>query len=266
VSGGDDRQYIPGVTTPQPLPITGQNSNAPLKPLTVATPPSANLPVQTCNTSGDCTGAFKHCLKDVADEVGICTRECEDTDACGTDANWLCTSGRWEVGNSDERNVCALACTLNIECPRGTSCDGNFCGTPCKGGNCPEAPACASHEVVSCVGDSVYWFNTCAEPEEVKQICAAGETCAFGQCLQGSTPALPPQSGCSGQVRRCASSGAVTIEDNCGAAIRSESCSGGKTCRSGRCECTSSSQKRCVSSKLWSLDSCGTLIAIVGSC
>jgi hypothetical protein len=268
----DENMYIPGVSR-----TTSTNENQPLRPLSAVGVSgstgelSAGTP-QTCWTDADCTTEFNHCVQDVPSEVGICTRQCASQNDCTAtnDRVWLCADGTW--GPSDVRMMCLLSCIYNAECPNGTSCNGGFCGTPCSGANCQprEQAACTSHHAVDCSGDAVFWYDACGDIEEVKEICAQGETCVLGQCLgTGGTPSNPPASGsdCRGShTYRCGSSSQVLEMDSCGETVGTQSCSGGKQCSAGVCRCGPSSQTRCTGNKRYSLDSCGNTVSIIGSC
>ncbi len=278
-SGSSDQMYIPGVSDAPSA--GGQNSNPPMKPLqpnvtlvgsTTYDPAKDGLP-QVCNSDSDCGGTFSHCVKDVPEEVGICSRECASTADCGSQADWLCIEGRWSLTSEETRQLCALTCVLSVECPRGTSCNDGYCGTPCAGGNCgAEVKACESHQALDCVGDAVTWYNSCAEPEETHHVCNAGESCLWGVCISASTgqptqgPVVGVDGSCGGELRRCGSASTVLVTDGCGNTVSSEACTGGKECSAGLCRCMPTSQSRCQSGKLWRLDSCGNMTTIIGSC
>ncbi|MEK7562297.1 MAG: hypothetical protein AAB509_01275, partial [Patescibacteria group bacterium] len=45
------------------------------------------------------------------------------------------------------------------------------------------APNCTPHYSQKCVGNNVYWVNSCGEQEELKQTCAGNQTCSAGSCV-----------------------------------------------------------------------------------
>ena len=269
-TGGIDP--IPGVTD-EPR-TTATNESAPMHPLGVPVPVNGTTGTtgliegapKTCSADADCKGSFNRCVKDVPDEVGICTKECSAHADCTDKAMWSCQD--YALSDVETKKMCVLTCALNTDCPRGTSCNGGYCGTPCSGGNCT-TQSCTSHYSVECMTDAVYWMNSCGDVEDLKQACASGETCVFGQCLTGGgTPSGGGPTGgtCSGSIYRCGSSSQVIEEDGCGHIKSTQTCSGGKECSGGMCRCGPSSQTRCISGKLWQLDSCGTPKSIQGSC
>ena len=44
-------------------------------------------------------------------------------------------------------------------------------------------PACTSHAYKKCEGNSVYWYNSCNEKEDIYQQCGESKTCSDGQCV-----------------------------------------------------------------------------------
>lgn len=272
----DDSQYIPGVS-PAPR-TTSPNPNSPLQPQLIngvgAGTGTPNHYVdgvpKTCWTDQDCQGTFTHCVQDVPTEVGICTKECSAHSDCTNKAMWSCSTGLWNA--TETKQMCMLTCVLNNECPTGTSCNDGICGTPCSGNNC-QAQSCTSHTAIDCVGDAVYWFNSCGDLEDLKETCQQGSACVFGQCLQGgvsgatgSSGNAPQNGSCGGTIYRCGSSTTVLEVDGCGNVKDSQYCSGGKECSGGTCRCMPTSQKKCIGGTLWEVDSCGSPRTSRGPC
>jgi hypothetical protein len=273
----DSTQYIPGVSSPTDpnAPRTTQpNTNTPLSPL-VGTPVKGTFQdgmPQTCNADSDCKGSFTHCEKDVPTEVGICTKECSAHSDCTSNAPWSCQEGVWSP--TETKTMCMLTCVLNIDCPVGTSCHDGICGTPCSGNNC-QAQQCTSHTAIDCVGDAVYWFDSCGDLQDVKETCAQGSVCVFGQCLApgavtgstGSTGSGSSSGGnCGGTIDRCSSSTTVQTVDGCGNVVDVQTCNGGMECSGGSCRCMPTSQTRCINGTLWQVDSCGAPRSNEGPC
>jgi len=46
----------------------------------------------------------------------------------------------------------------------------------------PLCVACTSHTSQKCVGNSVYWFDSCNNQQELSQACSANQTCSNGTC------------------------------------------------------------------------------------
>jgi hypothetical protein len=265
----DYTDYIPGVSdAPR---TTEKNDSAPMRPQVVSgviTPTSGTsqpyvdgVP-RTCWSDADCKGTFTHCVKDVPDEVGICTKECSSHSECTSNAMWSCGPGMWN--ETETKTMCMLTCVLNADCPTGTSCQNGYCGTPCSGNNC-QAQQCSSHYGIDCVGDAVYWFNSCGDLEDLKETCAQGSVCVWGQCLSGTSGSGSGSGGstggstgdsCGGTVYRCSSSSTVLELDGCGNIKGTQTCSSGKECSGGTCRCMPSSRTKCIGSTLWRLDSC----------
>jgi len=51
-------------------------------------------------------------------------------------------------------------------------------------------PGCTSRAYKQCVGNSIYWFDSCSHQQELYQTCSYGLTCQYGQCV--SQPQYQP--------------------------------------------------------------------------
>lgn len=280
-TGSEELMQIPGITTQNPAVAGGQNSNTPMRPLGVVGASGAAYSMEgvpnTCDSDADCVGSsFTHCVKDVPEEVGICSRECESHSECTANASWSCGTGTWDMTTGEQRQMCLLTCVNNIECPTGTSCNGGYCGTPCSGNNC-EMPVCEENFSVECSGNAVFWFDSCGDIGALKEVCDAGEACVYGRCFPtsagetggstgGSSDDSTDDESCGGRVRRCGNSTTVNVENACGEVISAESCTGGKQCSAGMCQCVPTSRTQCSGGQLWRLDSCGNRKGALGPC
>jgi len=47
----------------------------------------------------------------------------------------------------------------------------------------PSTPTCTTHASKQCVGNSVYWKNSCGAQEDVFQVCSANQICQNAQCI-----------------------------------------------------------------------------------
>jgi hypothetical protein len=78
---------------------------------------------------------------------------------CSSGSIWECTSGgSWNIVTS---------------CPSG-----------CSGTTCNDAPACTPHSTSRCVGNSVFWFDSCGSQEELRTECNSDETCSGKSCTR----------------------------------------------------------------------------------
>src|SRR3989344_1190247 len=53
---------------------------------------------------------------------------------------------------------------------------------------CFSEPHCVSHIEKKCAGNSVHWYDSCNNQQEVFQTCGANQTCSGGQCVTNCTP------------------------------------------------------------------------------
>lgn len=151
--------------------------------------------------------------------------------------------------------------------------------------NSPECGDCASHAWKACVGDVLWWFNSCGAKEELLQDCQVDDmNCKGEDCVP--RPCQPKiHKGCDGN--------SVVWFDSCGQADTAvlESCSGDLTCLNGTCveklECNQHSDcptsqhcqgaeciadaceqgsKYCIGSSIYECDASGREKKLVQSC
>ena len=161
--------------------------------------------------------------------------------ACDQQISWW-TGSSWQTSA-----VCAG--TLNVQLVH------------CKTG-CTTTPACTPHVSQKCVGNAVYWFNSCNQQEELAQTCAGNQTCQNGQCVNVSCSSNY-DCGTDGYVDSpyCQSNNVYqnyktfvcnnpgTSSSSCSSSVTAKlktTCSGSQTCSNGSCvnqniTCSSSS-------------------------
>ena len=66
---------------------------------------------------------------------------------------------------------------------------------------------CKKHERKKCVGNFVYWFDSCNNQEELDKACAFGEACKDGECEESCTP---------NAERKCKENEKIYWFDSCG--------------------------------------------------
>ncbi len=145
------------------------------------------------DAGGDCFEAAvaSACAEPFAGCTEGCTPVCEDAE-CGTDG---CggSCGDCAAGHLCKGGQCVPDCTPDCddrEC--GDDGCGGSCGKcteplVCIAGTCAEEGECVPKAAQRCVGDDLYWFDSCDVQGEVAQSCLLG--CADDQCV------LPPVDG-----------------------------------------------------------------------
>jgi hypothetical protein len=107
----------------------------------------------------------------------------------------------------------------------------------CENGSCND---CVPNDYRGCIGDSVYWYDSCGRTGDLIETCGSGEECSLGVCEISSTSC-----DCSCTCSFCT-------------ATVSSTCYGSSTdCTS----CSSICQDTCTSDPM-----CGSYISSSGSC
>lgn len=119
--------------------------------------------------------------------------------------------------------------------------------------------SCVSHLTKQCVGNSIYWFNSCGYQQDLYQQCTINQTCCNGQCVNNCTPNATKQ--CVGN--------AVYNFDSCGVqGSLYQQCTANQTCQNAQCvnNCTSHASKQCVGNSVYWYNSCGTQQDLYQTC
>lgn len=53
--------------------------------------------------------------------------------------------------------------------------------------------ACTYHAYMLCVGNSIYWYGSCGDQQDLYLTCSGGQTCQYGQCVAYVQPTQPIQ-------------------------------------------------------------------------
>jgi hypothetical protein len=198
---------------------------------------TANFGSKTCRDFGfdrgdlHCTAECKieksGCIKDQPTDCG--NGSCEATKGencttcpkdCGCASGSICQSGSCQASSSCGNGSCEAAksencstCPQDCGCPNGQSCTNSRCQNTCT----PNATKV-------CVGNTVYWQDSCGTRGGRVEDCPSGWSCTNGQC----------QDGC--KQTRCGSSCVDTqsSKEHCGTC--GNACSFDESCEWGRCK------------------------------
>lgn len=119
--------------------------------------------------------------------------------------------------------------------------------------------SCISSITNKCVGNSVYWFDSCTNKQGLVANCTGNQTCQNGQCVNSCTP---------NASQKCVGN-SVYWFDSCGSQQGLiYSCIGGQTCQNGQCvnNCFSHSYQKCVGNAIYWFNSCGAQDGFVQYC
>ncbi len=158
----------------------------------------------------------------------------------------------------------------------------------------PSQNTCTQNASQKCVGNAVYWYDSCNTQGSLVQNCTASQTCSNGACVNNNNPVIVCSSNadcgsvsygsnvCSGNnVQRsvttptCLNPG--TSASTCQNVISTQTvniCNNNQTCVNGTCGntniippvCTSNSYQSCVNGNKYWYDSCGNQQSYVGTC
>lgn len=71
-----------------------------------------------------------------------------------------------------------------------------YCSNGCSNGYCSNNnnyQNCTYHAYKDCIGNSVYWFNSCGNQQDIVQTCSGyNQTCRYGQCATNYNPVPVP--------------------------------------------------------------------------
>jgi len=152
------------------------------------------------------------------------------------------------------------------------------CGIKCS--------PCTSHFTKKCVGNAIYWFDSCGKQEDLVQTCGANQICRNAQCL---TIACSTKSDCGtdGYINQPYCRGNSVYQDYvtytchnpgttssyCSSSTTArliQTCSTNQQCMNGRCETTTTCYpyyyKRCVGNHLYWFDSCNNQQELIQYC
>lgn len=143
----------------------------------------------------------------------------------------------WWTGSSWSSTV-ACAGSLNVQL------------VTCKTG-CTTTPTCTSHASQKCVGNAVYWFDSCNNQEGLVQTCTSSQTCQNAQCVNiacssnsdcGTSGYIDSPFCQSGNVYQnyktytCSNPGTASSAcSNSTEAKLKQTCASGQTCSGGSC-------------------------------
>ena len=145
---------------------------------------------------------------------------------------------------------------------------------------------CTSHFTKKCVGNAIYWFDSCGKQEDLVQTCGANQICQNAQCL---TIACSTKSDCGtdGYINQPYCRGNSVYQDYvtytchnpgttssyCSSSTTArliQTCSTNQQCMNGRCETTTTCYpyyyKRCVGNHLYWFDSCNNQQELIQYC
>lgn len=130
-------------------------------------------------------------------------------DSCGNQQNAeYCPSGCWDNQCQDYNYSCAYhaykACVGNYlywydSC--GNRQDSQYCQNGCQNNQCQEYNNynynynygnCNYHAYRLCEGNSIYWYDSCGNRQDLYQTCHGNQTCKYGQCVYSAPPQPSP--------------------------------------------------------------------------
>src|SRR3989344_3969864 len=157
-----------------------------------------NYTSYTCNnpgtTSSSCTSQTTAQLQNTCQSNQTCSNgtcgnvTCNTNTDCGTNQY---TGSNFCQGNAVYKNYVTYTCnnpgTTSSSCTSQTTAQlQNTCQSnqTCSNGTCVDQQAqCTSHASQRCVGNSIYWFDSCGNQQELSQACTANQTCSNNTCV-----------------------------------------------------------------------------------
>ena len=120
-------------------------------------------------------------------------------------------------------------------------------------------PTCTPNATQQCVGNSVYYFDSCGNQGNFVQACSGNQTCSAGQCITSCT---------QNTSRQCVGN-SVYYFDSCGnQGSLIQTCVYNQTCSAGQCvtSCTQNATKACYNGSVYNFDSCGNVGSLYQTC
>jgi len=143
--------------------------------------PSSSCSTNTENRLATNCSSTQTCSNGQCEDVDIA---CDSNADCGTNGyigNPFCKNG--DVYKTYRTYICNNAGTVNSNCSSSTEdrltteCSSN---QQCSNGSCQTT--CTDHNYRSCVGNSLYWFDSCGNQDELIEYCQYG--CQNSSCIQ----------------------------------------------------------------------------------
>jgi uncharacterized repeat protein (TIGR01451 family) len=119
---------------------------------------------------------------------------CSTNSQCGTNGF---VGGNFCQGNSVYRNYTTYTC--NNPGTRDSFCSNNTqaqlqstcsSGQTCSNGTCSTINTCTSNSYQQCVGNAVYWFNSCGQQQSIIQTCNSNQVCQNNACVNQAQVSL----------------------------------------------------------------------------
>lgn len=152
--------------------------------------------------------------------------------------------------------ACTSDCKGDLDCPGNEECDNGRCRT--------RASACSTKSSKRCVGDSLYWFDSCDNQEELIEDCGnkgcvdnkcndKANTCPNGTCDTGTEDCSTCPQDCACQPGESCDAGQCKADSLCG----NGTCDTGEDCSSCAKDCSCASGELCVSGTCNASKECG---------
>ena len=124
---------------------------------------------------------------------------------------------------------------------------------------CFSEPHCVSHIEKKCAGNSVYWYDSCNNQQEVFQTCGANQTCSNAQCVNNCI---------SHSVKQCVGSSIYWYNSCNQQEDLFQTCGANQACQNGQCvsTCTPHASKKCAGNSVHWYDSCNNQQEVFQNC
>ncbi len=231
-----------------------------------------NFITYTCNNPGTASSSCTNtsaaqlqsgCSTNRTCSNGSCSNiACSLNTDCGTNSF---TGGPFCQGNGVYKNFVTYTCnnpgTVSSSCTNATApqlqttCSGS---QTCSGGSCTNT--CTTHSYQQCSGNSVYWYDSCGNIQDVAVTCGANQTCSNNSCVVN-----PNISTCTYHAYQQCIGNNVYWFNSCGAQQELyQSCSYNQTCSNNTCitnqninTCTYHAYQQCIGNNVYWFNSCG---------
>ncbi len=132
--------------------------------------------IQTCAANQTCSS-------------GSCTNNpvvtCSSNSQCGTNGfvgSPFCQSNgvfkNFVTYTCNNPGTSSSTCTSSTSAQLQTTCQSN---QTCSNGAC--TTTCTSHSLQRCVGNAVYWFDSCGNQQDLSQQCTQSQSCSNASCM-----------------------------------------------------------------------------------